>query len=77
MGLGHNESGFHFMRPTPSIAQDAPPDNPFPNNIDWSFDPGDENKLRHWPDIVVRPGGAAVGAGGELEVVEAEQRPPA
>jgi len=75
MGLGHNDSGFHFMRPTPPIAQDAPPNNPFPNNIDWSFDPGDENKLRHWPDIVVRPGGAAVGAGHELELLEAGQPP--
>ena len=72
MGLGHNESGFHFMRPTPSIAQDAPPNNPFPNNIDWSFAPEDENKLRHWPDILVRPGGAPVGAG--LELVEAERQ---
>lgn len=75
MGLGHNESGFHFMRPTPSIAQDAPPNNPFPNNIDWSFAPEDENKLRHWPDIVVRPGGAPVGAAHELELVEAEPQP--
>jgi hypothetical protein len=66
MGLGHNASGSHFMSPTESIAQDASPDKPFPANIDWSYDPNDEVRLRHWPDIVVRPGGAAMGAGGLL-----------
>src|SRR5262249_5478839 len=77
MGLGHNETRFHFMRPTPSIAQDASANNPFPNNIDWAFDHAVESKLRHRPDIVVRSGGAEVGAGDELEVVEAAQRPQA
>ena len=66
MGLGHNETGFHFMRPTPSIAQDSTADNPFPGNIDWSFHPDDVHRLRHWPDIAVRPGGAPVGAANEV-----------
>jgi hypothetical protein len=66
MGLGHNDTGFHFMRPTPSIAQDSTADNPFPGNIDWSFHPDDAHRLRHWPDIAVRPGGAPVGAGNEV-----------
>jgi len=66
MGLGHNESGFHFMRPTDAIAQGASADKPFPANIEWSFDPDDEHRLRHWPDIVVRPGGTAIGVGNLL-----------
>jgi hypothetical protein len=57
MSLLHNEGGFHFMRPTKSIATDAPADRPFPANIVWSFHPDDERRLRHWPDITVRPGG--------------------
>jgi hypothetical protein len=28
-------------------------------NIRWSFQADDELRLRHWPDLVVRPGGAA------------------
>ena len=30
---------------------------PFPTNIVWAFDPKDQQRLRHWPDIGVRPGG--------------------
>jgi hypothetical protein len=77
MGLGHNETGFHFMRPTPSIAQDATADKPFPTNIDWSFDPEDVNRLRHWPDIAVRPGGAGVGLGADLLPPDAKGTRPA
>ena len=73
MGLGHNVGGFHFMRPTASIAQEATADTPFPANIEWSFDPDDEHRLRHWPDIAVRPGGAAVGIGGGLPLPEAQR----
>lgn len=63
MGLGHKLSGTSFMRPTDGIADSATPDMPFPGNIAWSFAPEDEHRLRHWPDIIVRPGGAASGAG--------------
>jgi hypothetical protein len=66
MGLGHNDAGFHIMRPTDGIAQGASADKPFPANIEWSFEPNDEHRLRHWPDIAVRPGGAALGLGGFL-----------
>jgi predicted Zn-dependent protease len=66
MGLGHNPDGLHIMRPTDAIAQEASADKPFPANIEWSFDSNDEQRLRHWPDIVVRPGGAAIGVGGAL-----------
>jgi hypothetical protein len=57
MGLDHNAKGFCFMRPTGSIAADAPADQPFATNIVWAFDPEDQHRLRHWPDIGVRPGG--------------------
>jgi hypothetical protein len=62
MGLLHNLRGFCFMRPTEEIAEAAPPDAPFPANITWSYDPGDEHRLRHWPDIAVRPGGIDLGS---------------
>lgn len=57
MSLVHSEKGFGFMRPTETIAAEAPADMPFPANIDWSFAPDDVHRLRHWPDITVRPGG--------------------
>lgn len=63
MGLGHNLSGTSFMRPTDGIADSATAEVPFPANITWSYAPEDEHRLRHWPDIIVRPGGAALNAG--------------
>jgi hypothetical protein len=57
MSLVHNVTGFHFMRTTTAIAAEAPADAPFPANIVWSFSPQDARRLRHWPDITVRPGG--------------------
>ena len=62
MGLSHNLTGFCFMRPTAEIAQAGTADAPFPSNITWSFDPADEHRLRHWPDISVRPGGIDEGS---------------
>ncbi|MBL8342268.1 MAG: hypothetical protein JNL30_12435 [Rubrivivax sp.] len=61
MGLGHNDTGFHFMRPTPVIAAQASAEHPFPGNVQWSFDEADLHALRHRPDILVRPGGALQG----------------
>ena len=63
MGLDHNSAGFGFMRPTDGIAKSAAADNPFPGNIVWTFAPDDEHLLRHWPDIIVRPGGGNLGIG--------------
>jgi hypothetical protein len=59
MGLDHNTGAgdFFFMRPTEGIADTAPASQPFPTNISWSFHPNDIHQLRHWPDIIVRPGG--------------------
>ncbi len=63
MGLGHNRAGVNIMRPTDGIADAASGDLPFPKNIAWSFAPDDEHRLRHWPDVIVRPGGAALDVG--------------
>jgi hypothetical protein len=75
MGLFHDKIGFHIMRPTEEIAQGASAEQPFPANLDWSFAPEDEHRLRHWPDIVVRPGGADNNAGRGLEqfILQAQQ----
>jgi hypothetical protein len=62
MGLGHNTTGLCIMRPTEEIAQQASADTPFPSNIVWSFDAGDEHRLRHLPDIAIRPGGIDLGS---------------
>jgi hypothetical protein len=58
MDLEHNEIGNHFMAGTPSIAEHAAstPETPFPTNIEWSYSREDEHRLRHWPDLIVRPG---------------------
>ncbi|MEO5684599.1 MAG: hypothetical protein ABIQ88_18300 [Chitinophagaceae bacterium] len=61
MGLYHNASNNGFMHTTPDIAASATPANPFPNNIIWNYAPDDQNRLRHFPDIVVRPGGTSFG----------------
>ena len=65
MGLDHNKSDLGFMNPTDGIALASrdTPDKPFPTNISWRFARDDEHRLRHWPDLVVRPGGANVGFG--------------
>jgi hypothetical protein len=62
MGLEHNQTGFCFMRPTAEIARAGTTDAPFPGNITWSYDPDDAHRLRHWPDISVRPGGIDIGS---------------
>ena len=57
MGLSHNDFDNGFMNPTNAVAASATPDAPFPQNMLWRFAPDDETRLRHWPDIVVRPAG--------------------
>lgn len=60
MGPDHNDVNNGFMRPTEGIAKDSlqTPATPFPNNIQWSYATDDEHRLRHWPDLIVRPGGS-------------------
>ncbi len=49
-------TGNHIMQVTPQIAANAVPPVQFPDNIDWAFSPEDQRRLRHLPDVVVRPG---------------------
>lgn len=56
--IGPDANG--IMTDTETIANhalQAVPPIQFPNNIQWSFSPDDSNRLRHFPDIFVRPGG--------------------
>lgn len=61
MGLYHNTVDNGYMHTTPDIAASAPASNPFPNNIQWSYAPDDQKRLRHMPDVYVRPGGTPFG----------------
>jgi hypothetical protein len=60
LGLAHNEAG--LMVPSGVLFSSAPPDRPFPANIEFSYAPDDERRLRHLPDPWVRPGGEDFGA---------------
>ncbi|MBI5328604.1 MAG: hypothetical protein HZB80_10015 [Deltaproteobacteria bacterium] len=56
MCLYHNTVDNGYMNTTPDIAASAPAGT-FPNNIQWSYAADDQKRLRHMPDIYVRPGG--------------------
>lgn len=62
LGLQHNFRDNGFMNATNTIAASATADLPFPKNIKWSFAEADKRRLRHFPDVYVRPGGTAFGA---------------
>jgi predicted Zn-dependent protease len=62
LGLQHNFRDNGFMNATNTIAASATADVPFPKNIKWAFADADKRRLRHFPDIYVRPGGTAFGA---------------
>jgi hypothetical protein len=61
MGLYHNTIDKGFMNTTDVISSSGTTANPFPNNIQWSFAENDQKRLRHMPDIYVRPGGTPFG----------------
>ncbi|HEX8061707.1 MAG TPA: hypothetical protein VF535_00675 [Allosphingosinicella sp.] len=61
LGLYHNTVDNGFMNTTDVIAGSATAANPFPNNIKWAFADDDLKRLRHYPDVFVRPGGTAFG----------------
>jgi hypothetical protein len=61
LGLFHNTVDNGIMNTTDVIAASGTSTSPFPNNIQWTFAPDDAKKLRHYPDIFVRPGGTAFG----------------
>jgi len=61
MGLYHNTVDMGIMNTTDVIAASAVPPIQFPNNIQWLHAPDDQKRLRHFPDIWVRPGGIPFG----------------
>lgn len=61
MGLYHNTIDNGFMNTTDVISSSATPARPFPTNIQWTHAPDDQMRLRHMPDIYVRPGGTPFG----------------
>lgn len=60
-GLFHNTTDNFYMNTTDVIASSGTAANPFPNNIGWNYAEDDLKRLRHYPDIFVRPGGTAFG----------------
>jgi hypothetical protein len=56
MGLYHNSADTGFMNTTGVIASGGTSTTPFPDNVQWSFNPDDAKRLRHMPDPWVRPG---------------------
>ncbi len=55
MGLSHRFLGASFMQGLVYVAED--PDALFPDDLQWYFHPEDVYRLRHYPDIQLRPGG--------------------
>jgi hypothetical protein len=62
MGLLHSTSGAGLMRPTDAMLGTATAPRRFPQNIEWSFSERDLRRLRHLPDIWIRPGGVPFAA---------------
>jgi hypothetical protein len=61
MGLYHNTVDNGIMNTTDVIAANALPPVQFPDNVRWIHAPDDRKRLRHFPDIWVRPGGIPFG----------------
>lgn len=59
LGLFHNTVDNGFMNTTDVIANSCPAT--FPACIKWAFADDDLKRLRHYPDVHVRPGGTAFG----------------
>ena len=72
MGLYHNTSDNGFMNTTDVIARRAHSGRPFPQNIRWAFHTDDEKRLRHMPDIWVRPGGIQFGEDYSISPIAAD-----
>jgi hypothetical protein len=67
LGLQHNTIDLGFMNTSDVIAAAGTTANPFPNNIKWSFADNDLKRLRHWPDIFIRPGGVPFGDSNDFD----------
>jgi hypothetical protein len=64
LSLDHNVADNGFMNTSDVISKNGQQAGsaPFPDNVLWSFARDDQQRLRHWPDIVVRPGGITLPA---------------
>jgi hypothetical protein len=63
MSLEHNLNNQQFMDTSDTLAQAGERSPPsFPDNIKWSFADDDIRRLKHWPDVFVRPGGSPFGS---------------
>jgi hypothetical protein len=66
LGLEHNFNTTGFMSTTDTLRDVAAQEALAPDQIDvlkameWEFAPDDLQRLRHWPDAVIRPGSGAV-----------------
>ncbi|KAL7916694.1 hypothetical protein GGI35DRAFT_466230 [Trichoderma velutinum] len=67
LGLQHNTIDLGFMNTSDVIAAAGTAANPFPNNIKWSFADNDLKRLRHWPDVYIRPGGVPFGDANDFD----------
>jgi hypothetical protein len=62
IGPDHNDND-NIMRPTDATPQTAcRRRDSFPNNLEWHL-ALTSRRLRHWPDLVVRPGGTTAKSG--------------
>ncbi|MGE3109062.1 MAG: hypothetical protein AB7G11_11530 [Phycisphaerales bacterium] len=61
MGLYHNTIDMGIMNTTPDIAASAVAPQQFPDNVKWAHASNDQQRLKHMPDIWVRPGGIPFG----------------
>jgi hypothetical protein len=61
MGLYHNTADMGIMNTTDVISASAVPPVQFPDNVQWSHAPDDQKRLRHMPDMWIRPGGVPFG----------------
>lgn len=68
MSLFHNTVDNGIMNTTDVIAASATPTSPFPTNILWSHAANDRKRLRHRPDVYVRPGGTPFGGASDIPV---------
>lgn len=61
LGLQHNTVDLGFMNTSDVIAAAGTAATPFPDNIKWAFADNDLKRLKHWPDVFIRPGGVPFG----------------
>ncbi|KAH6667947.1 hypothetical protein B0J14DRAFT_619917 [Halenospora varia] len=66
LGLYHNTVDLGYMNTSDVIARAGTAALPFPANIKWAFADNDLKRLRHFPDIFIRPGGVPFGEANDI-----------